>query len=30
MKLIQEVYDQSFIDYFEILRTMKIIRRYYY
>jgi len=30
MKLIQEVYDQPFIDHFEILRTMKIIRRYYY
>ncbi len=30
MKLIQKVYYQSFIDYFEILRTMKIIRRYYY
>ncbi len=30
MKLIQEVHDQSFIDYFEILRMMKIIRRYYY
>ncbi len=30
MKLIQEVHDQSSIDYFEILRTMKIIRRYYY
>ncbi len=30
MKLIQKVYDQSSIDYFEILRTMKIIRRYYY
>ncbi len=30
IKLIQEVHDQSFIDYFEILRTMKIIRRYYY
>ncbi len=30
MKLIQEVHDQSFIDHFEILRTMKIIRRYYY
>ena len=30
MKLIQEVYDQSFIDYFEILKMMKIIKRYYY
>ncbi len=30
MKLIQEVHNQSSIDYFEILRTMKIIRRYYY
>ncbi len=30
MKLIQEVHDQSFIDHLEILRTMKIIRRYYY
>ncbi len=30
IKLIQEVHDQSFIDHFEILRTMKIIRRYYY
>ncbi len=30
MKLIQEVHDQSFIDHFEILRTMKAIRRYYY
>ncbi len=30
MKLIQEVRDQSSIDHFEILRTMKIIRRYYY
>ncbi len=30
MKLIQKVHDQSFIDHFEILRTMKIIRRYYY
>ncbi len=30
MKLIQKVHDQSSIDYFEILRTMKIIRRYYY
>ncbi len=30
MKLIQEVHDQSFIDHSEILRTMKIIRRYYY
>ncbi len=30
MKLIQEVHDQSFIDHFEILRMMKIIRRYYY
>ncbi len=30
MKLIQEVHDQSSIDYFEILRTMKIIKRYYY
>jgi len=30
MKLIREVHDQPSIDYFEILRTMKIIRRYYY
>ncbi len=30
IKLIQKVHDQSFIDHFEILRTMKIIRRYYY
>ncbi len=30
MKLIQKVHDQSSIDYFEILRMMKIIRRYYY
>ncbi len=30
MKLIQKVYDQSFINHFEILRMMKIIRRYYY
>ncbi len=30
MKLIQEVHDQSFIDHFEIFRTMKVIRRYYY
>ncbi len=30
MKLIQEVHDQSFINHFEILRMMKIIRRYYY
>jgi len=30
MKLIQEVHDQSSIDHFEILRTIKIIRRYYY
>jgi len=30
MKLIQEVHDQPSIDHFEILRTMKIIRRYYY
>ncbi len=30
MKLIQEVHDQSSINHFEILRTMKIIRRYYY
>ncbi len=30
MKLIQKVHDQSSIDHFEILRTMKIIRRYYY
>ncbi len=30
IKLIQEVHDQSSIDYFEILRTMKIIKRYYY
>ncbi len=30
MKLIQEVHDQSFIDHFEIFRTIEIIRRYYY
>ncbi len=30
MKLIREVHDQSSIDYLKILRTMKIIRRYYY
>ncbi len=30
MKLIRKVHDQSFIDHLEILRTMKIIRRYYY
>ncbi len=30
MKLIQEVHDQSSIDYLEILKTMKVIRRYYY
>ncbi len=30
MKLIQEVHDQSSIDHFEILRTMKAIKRYYY
>ncbi len=30
MKLIRKVHDQSSIDYFEILRTMKIIKRYYY
>ncbi len=30
MKLIQEVHDQSSINHFEILKTMKIIRRYYY
>ncbi len=30
MKLIQEVHDQSFINHFEILRTMKIIKRNYY
>ncbi len=30
IKLIQEVHDQSFIDHFEILKMMKIIRRYYY
>ncbi len=30
MKLIQEVHDQSSINHLEILRTMKIIRRYYY
>ncbi len=30
MKLIREVHDQFSIDHFEILRTMKIIRRYYY
>ncbi len=30
IKLIRKVHDQSFIDHFEILRMMKIIRRYYY
>ncbi len=30
MKLIREVHDQYSINYFEILRTMKIIKRYYY
>ncbi len=30
MKLIQEVHNQSFINHLEILRMMKIIRRYYY
>ncbi len=30
MKLIRKVHDQSSIDHFEILRTMKAIRRYYY
>ncbi len=30
MKLIRKVHDQSSIDHLEILRTMKIIRRYYY
>ena len=30
MKLIQKVHDQSSINHLEILRTMKIIRRYYY
>ncbi len=30
IKLIREVHDQSSIDHFEILRMMKIIRRYYY
>ncbi len=30
IKLIQEVHDQSSINHFEILRMMKIIRRYYY
>jgi len=30
MKLIREVHDQSSINHLEILRTMKIIRRYYY
>ncbi len=30
MMLIRKVHDQSSIDHFEILRTMKIIRRYYY
>ncbi len=30
MMLIREVHDQSSIDHFEILRMMKIIRRYYY
>ncbi len=30
MKLIRKVHDQPSIDHFEILRMMKIIRRYYY
>ncbi len=30
MKLIQKVHDQSSINHFEILRTIKAIRRYYY
>jgi len=30
MKLIRKVHDQSSINHFEILRMMKIIRRYYY
>ncbi len=30
IKLIQEVYDQSFINHFKILRMMKIIKRFYY
>ncbi len=30
MKLIRKVHDQSSIDHFEILKTMKAIRRYYY
>ncbi len=30
MKLIREVHDQPSIDHSEILRTMKVIRRYYY
>ncbi len=30
MKLIQEVHDQSSVNHFKILRTMKIIRKYYY
>ncbi len=30
MKLIRKVHDQSSIDYFKILRTIKAIRRYYY
>ncbi len=30
MKLIREVHDQPSIDHFEILRMMKIIRKYYY
>ncbi len=30
MKLIREVHDQSSIEHFEILRMIKIIRRYYY
>ncbi len=30
MKLIREVHDQSSIDHSEILRTIEIIRRYYY
>ncbi len=30
IKLIQEVHDQFSIDHLEIIKTMKIIRRYYY
>ncbi len=30
MKLIQKVHDQSSINHFEILKMMKVIRRYYY